>query len=151
MKYWLHSLDLLCSWPDIFQYYLLSLCIYQWLFLKVNLWWSQQLHTLLQKVERINNSPGYWRGLNLQKSLSQVVLQQLQSLPVWWLLPQVQARAYCCQCRSCNHSAPHQTQAETDRHDSIFLQEVGDHTTPRRQASFDVRLHGQASIHSFLC
>lgn len=36
-------------------------------------------------------------------------------------------------------------------HDPALPQVVGDHTASRRQASFDVRLHVQASIHSFLC
>jgi hypothetical protein len=37
------------------------------------------------------------------------------------------------------------------RHDSALSQIIGDHTTSRRQAGFDVRLHIQASIHGFLC
>lgn len=38
----LHSLDLISSWPDIFQKYLLSLCIYPW---KKHIYW-EKLHPI---------------------------------------------------------------------------------------------------------
>lgn len=53
-------------------------------------WWSQQLHRLSPRAERLNSWPGYWGGLDLQNSCSQRVLQQQPGLPVsgkrkiWW-------------------------------------------------------------------